>query len=139
MTARVHDWPEKLTAYLAQRRCMPFAWGVHDCCQFARRGVQAQLGRDPIKGRQLKLTAYRKAATAQRILDRVGGVEALPEKCGLAEVPVKRAHRGDLVLSPDIESRRALGICAGEKSVFAAKDGLLFVPTLACTRAWRVG
>ncbi|MBM3855052.1 MAG: hypothetical protein FJ399_18170, partial [Verrucomicrobia bacterium] len=36
---RLPDWPARLDAFIEQRRRSAFAWGVHDCCQFARAAV----------------------------------------------------------------------------------------------------
>lgn len=51
---RVEDWPERLAAFIEQRRKMPFAWGSNDCALFAADAVCAITGVDlgePFRGR----------------------------------------------------------------------------------------
>jgi hypothetical protein len=132
--ARLPDWPARLVAYLAQHRCTPFAWGTQDCCQFARHGVAALRGADPAKG--LRLRRYTTAKGAAAVLARLGGLAAIPARCGLTEIPLTRAGRGDVVLG-EFENGPTLGLCAGEKSAFVGPGGLDFRPTLDCLRAWR--
>lgn len=42
--ARLPDWPERLAAYIEQRRHVPFAWGDNDCASFAAGAVAAMTG-----------------------------------------------------------------------------------------------
>lgn len=135
-TARQPDWPARLHAYIERRRRMPFRWGVHDCCQFARRAAEALRGTDPAAA--LALKPYRSSSGAAANLRRLGGAEALPGLCGLAEIRVKLAQRGDLVCTDDARGRPALGVCVGAESAFPGDQGLVFIATLACRRAWRV-
>lgn len=137
MNTRLPNWSTLLVEFIAQHRCMPFAWGSQDCCQFGRKAVHRLRGKDPTKGRRLGLRRYHTAAAAAKTLARLGGVEALPGRCGLVEISLVRASRGDLVLL-ELEGRPALGVCVGEKAAFPGKDGLVFHPTLSSRRAWRV-
>lgn len=134
MSARLPDWPEQLAAFLAQRRRMPFAWGVHDCCQFARRAVEAITGRDPAA--HLELGFYATERGAARVLARLGGITELPGQCGLRAVPLSFVRRGDVVLLGG--SQPALGICIGGRVAFPASFGLAVLDLRACFRAWRV-
>ena len=136
MSARLPDWPARLNAFIERRRHMPFKWGVHDCCQFARAGAAAQRGVDPAAA--LELRKYRSSSGAAVLLRRLGGVEALPGACRLQEIGVKLAQRGDVVCTTDERGRAALGLCVGEYSAFPGNHGLSFVRTLQCRRAWRV-
>lgn len=129
---RRSDWPSRLDAYIEQRRRMPFAWGMQDCCQFAREGVRAITGADPAKGWGLR--RYTTARGAASTLKRIGGVSALPARAGLEPVRVALARRGDVV-----EREGTLGICIGAHVAFAGEGGLIFTPVLDCTSAWRVG
>ena len=139
---RLPDWPARLNALIERRRHMPFKWGLHDCCQFARAAVAELRGADPAAGLGKKLRPYKRCSGAALNLHRLGGVEALPMACGLEEMRVTMAQRGDVVLVDQVrEPSRvgsALGICLGEQSAFPAKRGLVFVATLECRRAWRV-
>lgn len=140
--ARVQAWPIQLRALLERRRRMPFRYGLHDCCQLARRALEAQTGVDPAAAWDLR--PYRTHAAAAAALARLGGLEALPIAAGLVEVPVPRAARGDIVLlryeapRPDMDPLRlaALGVCDGLLSAFPGRRGLLFRPTLECAKAW---
>jgi hypothetical protein len=137
MNTRVEEWPSRLAAFIEQRRRTPFAWGVHDCCQFARAAVRIIRGRDITLGRRLGLRRYRTARTGLKLLEQLGGVAAIPARCGLAEINVKLAQRGDVVSAP-FPAGDALGVCLGQDSAFPGERGLLFIPTLECQRAWRV-
>lgn len=135
-TTRLQDWPLRLDAFVEQRRCMPFAWGSQDCCQFARHAVAALTGSDPAADWGLR--PYRTAKGAAGQLARLGGIAALPGRAGLSEIPLLRAGRGDLALVPNA-GRPALGIVLGAKVAYVGEQGLAFVPVTACTNTWRVG
>jgi hypothetical protein len=131
------DWPRRLADFLASRYRTPFAWGTHDCCQTARAGVRAITGRD--LGRGLGLRRYRTALGAAKQLARLGGIEAIPARAGLEEIPITYAKRGDVVLGPVGTTRElALGIVIGDKAAFAGTEGLDYLAVLECRRAWRV-
>lgn len=126
------DWPVRLDAFIEQRRRTPFAWGVHDCCQFAREGVRALTGVDPAKGWGLR--RYTTAKGAASTLKRLGGVAAIPERAGCMRLPrVALAQRGDIV-----EREGVLGICVGAHVAMPGATGLIFTSLLDCTSAWRV-
>ena len=135
MTPRRPNWPPLLAGYFAARRNMPFAWGVHDCCQFARRAIEAITGTDPAAAWDLPV--YSTALPALRYLRAQGGLEALPVKAGFTAIPIARAGRGDIVLA-DFAGAPVLGVCAGALAAFPGKTKLVFVPTLQCRGAWRV-
>lgn len=134
---RLPDWRARFAAYLQQRHCMSFAWGVHDCCQFARGDIIAITGRDPAAS--LKLRPYKTARGALGQLRRLGGVEAIPARLGLHEIALTYAQRGDLA-SGEVGSRAevALGVVTGDKVAFACPEGLEFRPVTECRRAWRI-
>lgn len=131
---RREDWDQQLNALVERRRHMPFRWGFHDCCQFARYAVEAQTGSDPAQ--EWKLRSYKTASGAARELRRLGGLENLPARAGAVEIRVTLARRGDIVLCPSGE-RFALGVCLGAMTAAPTKHGLVFIPTLECSRAWR--
>jgi hypothetical protein len=133
---RREDWPEKLAEFVESRSATPFAWGSHDCCQFAAQAVAVMTGEDLAA----KIKPYTTAAAAARVLKKFGGVEAIPGAVGLAEIPIKRAQRGDVVsIIAEGDGRNALGLCCGTAAVFPGKIGIAFVETSICHRAWRVG
>ncbi|MDP1580655.1 MAG: hypothetical protein Q8M02_10270 [Candidatus Didemnitutus sp.] len=135
MSARLNDWPERLAALIKARRSMPFAWGSHDCCQFARAGITAITGQDPARG--FGLRRYRTERAAAAILRRLGGIEALLGRAGFVEIRIALAQRGDVMLlrcpSP------TLGLCLGTEVAVPTADGLTFYPALQAARAWRIG
>jgi hypothetical protein len=133
VAARRPNWPAALHAILEQRRCTPFAWGSHDCCQFARRAIEAMTGTDPLPG----VPQYATAREAILILRILGGIEALPDQAGLGEVRLSLAGRGDL-MSCQTGRHIALGICIGRQAAFAGKAGLVYWPTMSCRKAWKV-
>jgi hypothetical protein len=130
---RAGNWPAALTAFVAQRRCTIFAWGMQDCCQFARRAIEAMTGADPLP----EVQAYSTAREAIRMLRDLGGIEALPDRAGFGEVRLTMAGRGDIV-SCQTGHHLALGICLGRDAAFAGKAGLVYLPTLSCRKAWKV-
>lgn len=143
---RFNDWPTRLHAAIEARRSMPFTWGKNDCCMFAADLVKAMTGGDiAAKWRG----AYSDAVGAALAIKRGGGIAGLVESVsaefGLRELPsVAYAQRGDLV-EIDIEHTAgdaagpALGVCVGAQVAAAGEKGVVFVPTLKCRKAWRVG
>ncbi len=136
MNLRLADWPARLDAYLESARPRRFAWGVHDCGQFARGGVAALRGSDPAAA--LRLARYRTRAGAAAQLRRLGGIAAIPAACGLTPRPLPLAHRGDVVLHDFPGVGATLGLCLGRAAAFPGAHGLVFVPTLAGRCAWEV-
>jgi hypothetical protein len=144
MSARVQTWPRDLAALIERRRHMPFRFGMHDCCQFARAAIEAQTGEDPAA--LLRLASYRRRAHAAAELRRLGGIAALPAAAGLAPIAPGIAGRGAIGLQR-YESPRpgmaplqleALGVCLGIMSAFPGRRGLVFNRTLGCIAAWRI-
>lgn len=133
-TRRLPDWPERLAAFIETRRHHAFAWGEHDCCQFARAGVAAMTGADP--ARALKLRRYKTARGAAAVLRRLGGLEHLPTAAGFAEIRVAMARRGDVVMLLCPEP--TLGLCLGGEAAVPSTTGLTFYPALTAVRAWRI-
>lgn len=134
---RLPDWPDRFARYLLARHATPFEWGKHDCCQFARGNALAITGRDVACG--LGIRPYKTANGALRQLQRVGGIEQLPVRAGLTEVPLAYAQRGDLALGMfGFDGRGALGVVVGDKVAFAGPAGLEFRALLECRKAWRI-
>ena len=129
---RRHDWPERLDAYVESRRLEPFAFGSHDCCQFAAGAVEAITGENPADRWH-----YADETEALQLLDLHGGVEGLVTIALGDPVHPSRAHRGDVVLA-EFETGATAGICLGNECVFPVELGLRFVPRTAALKAWRV-
>lgn len=132
---RRETWQADLADFIEQRRGMPFAWGVQDCCQFAREAIRVQTGVDVASS--WNLAPYASARGAAAVLRPLGGVSALPALAGLTETRLTMARRGDIVAVP-VRRRLALGVCMGELTAAPGKRGLEFHPTLSCSRAWRI-
>jgi len=138
---RLKNWDFILAGFLEQRRFVPFAWGVNDCCLFACDGIKAITGVDPADG--TFRGKYRTAIGAHRLLNAHGGIEdgfyrTCFEKHGITELPTpKLARRGDVVLI-DTENGQALGIMDSVNAFFVGKNGLIPMGIEKCRRAWRV-
>ena len=130
--ARRADWPERLMALMTTRQSTPFAWGEHDCCQFAAAAIQAMTDHNPLES-----LGYHDARSAMRILHKEGGLERAVEARLGASKPVTLAMRGDIALLP-LRKREALGVVIGQSAYFAAPKGLSERPISCCTVAWSV-
>lgn len=135
MNRRTQGWEDKLHLFVEEKRGQPFAWGSNDCCVFAADWCAMALGIDPAEKFR---GGYDTALGAARILDTVGGVEALATGAlGVAPDEARFAGRGDIVSFTD-ERGTALGVCVGTVAAFVAAHGLMFKPITACGKSWRV-
>jgi len=124
---------EALTAYLADRQTMPFAWGSNDCVTFAAGAVQALTGRDPLDG----VAKWKTERSALARLNRLGGLEAAVSGI-LATVPCACAHRGDIgLIQTDIGP--ALVIITGVTLIGPGPSGAQIFPRQHLQHAWSVG
>lgn len=115
---------ERLAALVQQWRGRAFAWGVVDCCQFARaalvqiHGVPADRLPDPV---------YTNPTDALAHWQRLGGFDSLATTAGLCAVNVARAARGDLVLVPALPKQfkgHALAVVVGQTALLPGAEGL---------------
>ena len=117
--------------HIAHSRTQPFAYGRHDCAQFAAGAVLAMTGTD--------LAARVRSAYTTR----TGGLKALKRhgfddhlafvREELTEIPVARARHGDIAV---VESANgySLGVVGGSFVLAPAEPGgLAAVPLLATT------
>jgi hypothetical protein len=133
---RLPDWPARLQAVVAARLCVPFAWGVHDCCLFGADCADACTGVDlaaDFRGR------YRCEREAYRLLHQLvgeGGVAALAASRLPREIAPAFAQRGDIGLAvlPEHPGRPLLAVCNGTVWLGPGAAGLLATP--APSRAW---
>jgi hypothetical protein len=134
--ARREDWPERLLAFVEERRATPFGWGVNDCALFAADAALAMTGHDfaaPFRGR------YRTAAGARRAL-RANGAASLEDfvtQALGAPVAPALARRGDVVLFDAIDGP-ALGVALGAQAAAAGPAGTALVPLARWVKGWRV-
>lgn len=132
--ARLTDWETRLTALVAERLQMPFAWGAHDCVLFAADCIQAVTGVDPVADLRGQ---WHDQSSAVRSIARLGGLQtAVTQRMGLP-VGALYAQRGDLVLHCR-DGTEALAVCLGEHLAGPSESGLLFFGLENGVKAWRV-
>ncbi|MES2904636.1 MAG: hypothetical protein V4696_10665 [Pseudomonadota bacterium] len=140
---RLRDWEARLSAFLAERRDMPFAWGSMDCALFATAAAAAQTGDDRAAEYRGTYTDRKGSAAALRCLGKgtlLRTMDSLFPRC-----PPAFARRGDLVWF-----KGSVGVCVGGEALFVGevrvakaagvmlREGLIAVPRGEWTRAWRV-
>jgi hypothetical protein len=94
---RTEGWPLRLSAYLKERRDMPFIWGDNDCMSFAAGAVMAVTGGYDFLDRW---RGYHTEQEAAAILKAYGGMGKIIT-AGMGIEPhsnVLRGARGDVVL-----------------------------------------
>jgi hypothetical protein len=137
---RAENWPTLLTAYIEERREVPFTWGKADCCLFAADWVRLATDLDPAADLRGK---YDSALGARRIIKRRGGLAAMVARAltplSFREVALSLATRGDIIVR-DSGDGDCAGVVLGKQSAFVGRDGLRFIQTnlQADARAWRI-
>jgi|SRR5271165_798644 len=141
---RAHDWVERLHRSTMQWKDEPFAWGVHDCATAVSKHIKAMTGIDVGRGICGTYSSPETAAAAIRKLTGKGETleDAVVHICGahdFAEIPVKMAHRGDVVLF-DTPWGQAIGVVHlnGIDAAVTGPEGLRRLRTLHARRAWRI-
>ncbi len=132
--SRTESWPEALHTLVDARAAWPFAWGAHDCCAFAAAAVEAMTGTDPIAD----LRGYHDAASAQTLLDSLGGLEAAVTARLGEPIATPQARRGDVVML-DVSGISALGICLGDFAAVPGPRAIEWADRRFWRRAWRIG
>jgi hypothetical protein len=127
---RLHDWPELLAEFIASRRETPFAYGTHDCCQFAALAVEAITGTNPASA-----WVYTNQAQAEALIADAGGLEQLVTDVMGEPVHPSRAGRGDVVLA-NLENGPTVGVCLGRECAFVTDVGLTYRPREFIATAW---
>lgn len=130
---RPQDWPERLARFWRERRAMPFAWGLNDCCTLAADWVEQMSGADPIAD----IRGWDDALSAARTIEALGGMRAAVTQRMGEPVDWMLAQRGDVVLLT--LDRETLGVCMGAFAIAPGADGALLVPMDRAECAWRVG
>jgi hypothetical protein len=135
--ARADDWPERLAEFIDSRRASAFAWGAHDCFQFAADAAQALTGDDPaaaVRG------TYATEEEAEAIIG-PGGLEvwvaSTMASWGAAECEPAFAQRGDVVFVA-VGNQRMCGVHLGSTIAVPGAERLHFVPASRAMRAWVV-
>lgn len=141
---RLIDWEKRFGDLLLDHvaRPRPFEWGQFDCALFACDAVLAITGVDLAAELRGKYKSYN---SARRVMRRFAGygLETLAEKIAathrLGAVPIKQAHRGDVVLF-DTLLGPTLGVISldGIKAFVPARIGIEPRRALDARKAWRI-
>lgn len=133
---RLDDWPERLAAFLEERRHVPYAWGKQDCFLLAMDAAQALTGQDRAAPWRSILTGE---DAVREVIINAGGLDFLMDGVaaifGLHRVGPALAQRGDIALisEGDVE---ALGVVTGAHVAVAGLRGLDFRPLAEAEIAW---
>ena len=140
---RRSDWQGALDEFVRANEDQRFEYGKWDCCLFVCDAIIEMTGVDLAAAYRGKYST-RKGAL-QAICEQLGtaSIQAVAAHTAAAhhmpEVPVLRAHRGDMVL---IARKRdhSLGLVAlnGRDVIVASKRGLWRLPLSRAVRAWHV-
>ena len=129
--SRHPDWPERLAAYIAGTRSLPFAWGWHDCASFAAGAVLVTTGRD------LRPQPWMDRRSAAQLLRRTGGLVAAVDAALPRLAAPALAQRGDVVLV-QTPARRWLAVCDGAVGWAPARNGLAAARMALAAIGWEV-
>jgi len=129
-----HDWQSRLSAYLASRRGMAFAWGSNDCATFAAGAIEAMTGEDL----RASFGNYTTEAGAVRALRRAGfdGVGGVADRY-FTRVTAGRAMPGDLCLVPG-DDGGALAVVGSGVAYVVTPHFVGLVPLTAASVFWKV-
>lgn len=135
---RLPDWPERLAAYLAAMRPHRFAWGTHDCVQFAAGAIAATTGRQVLRWQWASM------ADAARLLRQLGPLPVAVGSVLPALATPALAQRGDVVLvQAPVHAGRAvrqwLAVADGPQWWVPSITGLASGPMALAAKAWGVG
>ena len=141
---RYENWPIRLQTYLQGRAFEQFEYGRMDCCLFVCGAIAAMTGIDPAEPFRQKYGTREQAMAAVRGYSGIDGsvrtvTELVTAELGMAEVPVRQAQRGDLLLlrrSRDW-SLALVALNGREMAVLTRRQGVRLLPIQA-ERAWRV-
>lgn len=131
---------ERLRAVVENYRNVPFTWSVHDCCLFAARCVDAQIGSRFEQWIQRDYT-YSNAINSLRIVVEAGGWEKIISRYLGPSVPPELIEFGDVVLghsSVPFERTTLLGICDEEKFMVPDTNGLFWLPMSHALMGWKI-
>lgn len=133
--ARIPTWRVALHETIEAHRRLPFVWGQHDCALFTADCVRAMTGLDLATGFR---GSYSTAAGSVRALKRAGFDDLVALVAGYFEeiLPVM-ACAGDIA-AVGTSDGWALGIVAGEQTLFLGPEGLGALDRLSSTKAFKV-
>lgn len=128
---RREDWPERLHAFIDERRDVSFQWGVNDCVLFAADGILRMTDEDVLGDLRGQWSG---AQEAMNLLRSLGGMEAV------ADARFERTtepQRGDLGLMTD-GKREFFGLFTFGKICGPGPNHLLMNLSSAYRLAWKV-
>jgi hypothetical protein len=128
---RHNDWPERLAAFMDERRHVPFEWGISDCSTFAADAVAA------MTGERLQIPAADSPEAYARLARDQGTLAEMAEALLGEPIHPAYAQRGDVVLLV-MDERETLGICVGTEIAGPGADGLALAPMSMAVAAWRI-
>lgn len=132
---RIDGWESRLIDLIDSMRSQSFALGESDCCRFSCRLVQAMTG----ENHWPKFFGYTSKRDVALIIAKYGRkVDDVISFILGKPINIRFAQRGDICCFESVDLGRALGVCIGENAVFLAPFGIIFIPTLVCSAAWRV-
>lgn len=119
---RANDWPEQLTAFIEERRFVPFSWGSNDCALFPADYALRITGVDLAA----RWRGYDSQEGAAERIAFVGGMAAFV--ASLTPRPPGMAQRGDIVLAV-VDGAEMFGLAVGS-GLWAAPGarGVVFRP-----------
>ena len=140
---RKSDWQEALDAFLTAHENRRFEYGKWDCCLFVCDAIVAMTGVDLAASYRGQYST--RTGAFHIIGEQIGtaSIQAVAANAAAAhnmrEVPVPRAHRGDMVLVGRGRDY-SLGLVAlnGRDVIVASKRGLWRLPLSRAVRAWQV-
>lgn len=131
---RLEDWPQRLSAFLEERRKMPFQWGVNDCLTFLAKGAEAMTGKDYYE----IYSGYSTEEEAMERLEAHGGiVNIISTYVGPGTKQVLTGRRGDVAIVRYPELMAGIIDDSGRYVALVSKDGLVRCPLEKALRVWR--
>lgn len=130
---RITGWAQALSESISNWQNRQFNWATSDCCQFAAEVVLAISGIDY----RDRFPKYESRDEAEKILNELGGIEALASSVLGERKHPSAAKRGDVVAC-DFGDGLALGICLGVESCAPGIKGLVYRKTLKSVAAWSI-
>lgn len=124
----------RFEAFILECQEKPWAWGTHDCLQFAAGAVRALSGIDFAE----RYGEYRSRLGAYRIIADFADLSAFITSI-LGEALPRNAARFGYVVTAYGEAGETAGVCLGGRSVFArAPKGIAHVDTARILHCWPI-
>lgn len=134
MVVRKEDWAKRLSAFLDERRDMPFEWGKNDCLTFLAKAAEAMTGVDYYA----EYSGYSNEEEANLKLNQNGGIIAIINKyLGGGTKNVLTAGRGDVAIVKMPELMAGIVDDSGRYIAVVSKEGLRRIPLEKAIRVWR--